>query len=407
MASISPIIRANRATANDTVPIQIRVTYKRNSCKINIGHRIKQRDWDDEKKRVKKSHDNSVRLNNLIQNFISKIDNYIIEKEASNEPVVFAEIKEKVFNKTNTAHTFKEYSLEYLEDLHKEKKYAQFGSSRAQVNKMIAFFGDYATFSALTINHIKKFKVFLKSDYNQSERSIVNHLIVLRAICNKAIRDGLMNKNDYPFGGEGVVIRIPNSIKVGLNLEEIKLLELAKIKSFTSKWNARNAFLLSFYFAGARISDVLRIKWTDIVDGRLHYKMGKNNKVGSIAVAKKAYDILEQYKKKRWSKEEFVLPELNNADLSDEKDVYRKIITATKKYNKWLKKLADEVGIEKKVTCHIARHSFGNISGDKIPVQMLQKLYRHSDITTTINYQQSFINKDTDDALALVIGDDE
>ena len=69
MASISPIIRANRATANDTVPIQIRVTYKRNSCKINIGHRIKQRDWDDEKKRVKKSHDNSVRLNNLIQNF--------------------------------------------------------------------------------------------------------------------------------------------------------------------------------------------------------------------------------------------------------------------------------------------------------------------------------------------------
>jgi len=106
-------------------------------------------------------------------------------------------------------------------------------------------------------------------------------------------------------------------------------------------------------------------------------------------------------------KEEFVLPELNNADLSDEKDVYRKIITATKKYNKWLKKLAAEVGIEKKVTCHIARHSFGNISGDKIPVQMLQKLYRHSDIKTTINYQQSFINKDTDDALALVIGDVE
>ena len=76
---------------------------------------------------------------------------------------------------------------------------------------------------------------------------------------------------------------------------------------------------------------MLRIKWIDIVDGRLHYKMGKNNKVGSIAVAKKAYDILEQYKKKRWSKEEFVLPELNNADLSDEKDVYRKIITTTKK----------------------------------------------------------------------------
>jgi len=405
MSTILPIIRLNRKK-DTTVPIQIRITHKRVTSKINIGHRINPKDWDDEKKRVKKSHDNSVRLNNLIQNFISRIDNYIIQKEASNEPVVFDEIKERVFNKTNTANTFKEYSLQYLDDLHKSKKYAQFGSSRSQINKMIEFFGDYATFSVLTINHIKKFKVFLKSNYNQSERSIVNHLIVLRAICNKSIHDGLMNKNDYPFGGEGIVIRIPNSIKVGLNLEEIKFLEIAEIKPFTTKWNARNSFLLSFYFAGARISDVLRIKWTDIVDGRLHYKMGKNNKVGSIVVAKKANDILEQYKTKRWSKEEFVLPELNNADLSDEKDVYRKIITATKKYNKWLKKLAVEVGIEKKVTCHIARHSFGNISGDKIPVQMLQKLYRHSDITTTINYQQSFINKDTDDALSLVIGSD-
>jgi len=38
---------------------------------------------------------------------------------------------------------------------------------------------------------------------------------------------------------------------------------------------------------------------------------------------------------------------------------------------------------------------------------MLQKLYRHSDITTTINYQQAFINKDTDDALEAVIGNND
>ena len=406
MATILPLVRLNRKN-NETVPIQIRVTHKRTTCKINIGHRIKTKDWDDENKKVKKSHDNSVRLNNLIQNYISKIDNYIIQKEANDEAINFREIKEKVFNKTNTSNTFKEYSLQYLDDLHKAKKYSQFGSSRSQINKMIDFFSDNATFSDLTVNQVNKFKVFLKSNHNQSERSIVNHLIVLRAICNRSIREGLMNKNDYPFGGDGVIIKIPSSLKIGLNLEEIELLEKARIKEFTTKWNARNAFLLSFYFAGARISDVLRIRWTDIIDSRLHYKMGKNNKVGSIKVTKKANDILQQYKDKRCNKEEFVLPDLNNANSLDERDVYRKIITATKRYNKWLKKLANEVGITKDVTCHIARHSFGNISADKIPIQMLQKLYRHSDITTTINYQQSFINKDTDDALEAVIGGDK
>lgn len=48
---------------------------------------------------------------------------------------------------------------------------------------------------------------------------------------------------------------------------------------------------------------------------------------------------------------------------------------------------------------HIARRTFAMISGDKIPVQMLQKLYRHSSITTTIGYQAGFIYKSADDAL--------
>ncbi len=53
---------------------------------------------------------------------------------------------------------------------------------------------------------------------------------------------------------------------------------------------------------------------------------------------------------------------------------------------------------------HIARHTFGNISGDRIPIQMLQKLYRHSSITTTIGYQGNFIHQSADDALEAVIG---
>lgn len=52
---------------------------------------------------------------------------------------------------------------------------------------------------------------------------------------------------------------------------------------------------------------------------------------------------------------------------------------------------------------HIARHTFGNLSGDRIPIQLLQKLYRHTSITTTIGYQSNFINQDTDEALNSVI----
>tara|TARA_B100000408_G_C10174518_1_gene172041 strand:- start:390 stop:593 length:204 start_codon:yes stop_codon:yes gene_type:complete len=65
--------------------------------------------------------------------------------------------------------------------------------------------------------------------------------------------------------------------------------------------------------------------------------------------------------------------------------------------------VASKLEIKKKMSMHIARHSFGNISGDKIPIQMLQKLYRHSSVTTTINYQANFIHKEADEALDSVI----
>ena len=74
-----------------------------------------------------------------------------------------------------------------------------------------------------------------------------------------------------------------------------------------------------------------------------------------------------------------------------------------KKFNDNLKSIAKKAKIDKKITMHIARHTFGNIAGDTIHPFMLQKLYRHSDLKTTLNYQANFIHKEADDALDSVV----
>jgi site-specific recombinase XerD len=131
--------------------------------------------------------------------------------------------------------------------------------------------------------------------------------------------------------------------------------------------------------------------------------MGKNSKLLSLKIPDKAKDILNYYSKDKKDNNDFVFPEMKTVNLKEAKDVYNKIKTSTKHLNSHLKKIAERAGIDKKLTMHIARHSFGNISGDKIPIQMLQKLYRHSSITTTILYQSNFMHKETDDALDRVI----
>ena len=155
-----------------------------------------------------------------------------------------------------------------------------------------------------------------------------------------------------------------------------------------SEKHTRNIWLFSFNFAGMRVSDVLRAKWSDINDNRLHYIMHKYSKLLSLKISEKILFVLKNYAGDRTHEKDFIFPELK---------------TANKKFNSHLKTICVKAKIDKKVTMHIARHSFGNIAGDSIHRLMLQKLYRHSDLKTTLNYQANFIHKDTDEALDSVL----
>ena len=184
------------------------------------------------------------------------------------------------------------------------------------------------------------------------------------------------------------------------NIDEIRILE--NIKELTNAQQyALNVWLISFYFAGIRVSDVLKLKWRDFLDDRLHYRMGKNSKLVSLKVPDKVLNILN--KLDRDINSVYIFKELEGIDEKDDKLLRTRIKTATRNFNRRLEIVAEKAGIDKKLSMHIARHSFGNISGDKIPIQMLQKLYRHSSVTTTIMYQSNFIQKDTDEALDKVI----
>ena len=59
--------------------------------------------------------------------------------------------------------------------------------------------------------------------------------------------------------------------------------------------------------------------------------------------------------------------------------------------------------INKNLTMHIPRHTFGKLAGNKIPIKTLQKLYRLSHLSTTAIYQQHFDHDEVDNALDTVV----
>ncbi len=220
-------------------------------------------------------------------------------------------------------------------------------------------------------------KIYLRST-GLSQRSVMNVFVMIRLLYKNAISKKLADLNLYTFGKDKIKIKYPQTINIGLNENEIQKIEELDLKQGTDIWHTRNVFLFSFYLAGIRISDVLRMRWNDIVGARLYYKMSKNDKADSLKLPPAVLKILNHYSKDKRTNSDYIFPELKSIPVKDSKAIYSRIKTSIKKLNDNLSRIADLAEIDKKITNHIARQGFGNIAGDKDLPQMLQKLYRHT-----------------------------
>ncbi len=401
MSSNTKIVLRKKANKEGEYPLAIRITKNRRSNYHYVGHYINDKFWDIKNCRVKNSHPNALKLNNLLLSELSIANQTLIDLQSRKKDLSANQIKNEIYSSNANANFFALAEV-YLDEMKHNNKLARLSSDKPRVKHVLEFSkSKQLTFQEIDESFLKKFILYLRKR-PMSERSIVNTLIVVRTIYNRAIKSNIVDSKLYPFGAKKIRIKFPETEKIGLTKDEVKSIELLENLKPNEK-HARNVWLFSFYFAGIRAADILKIRWSDIYDDRLHYRMNKNSKLLSLKIPDKVLPILDYYKPEKLNENDFVFPEIKKADLKNAKDVYAKTRTATKKFNKYLVEVAKKAKITKKLTMHIARHSFGHISEDKIPIKMLQKLYRHSSVTTTILYQSNFIHKDADEALDNVI----
>ena len=405
MSATIAVVLYPRANKDGQYPLALRVTKDRKSSYNFLQHSIEKKHWDKNKRRVKKGHPNSARLNALISKKLSEAEMIYLDAEREGKEGSSAHaIKDQVSSKKITK-TFFDMANSYLSNLEKEKKFNRLSADQPRVKRFRKFLGDADLhFKEITPSLLKEFKAYLIGAHGVSERTAMNYLVVIRTIFNMGINDGHTDSKYYPFGRNKVRIRFPDSMKIGLTKDEIQLLRNMNL-SDKPKWdNARNIWLTSYALAGARISDVLRLRWSDIKNGRIYYQMGKNLKTDSIKLPELALEILEIYKSYDPEQApEYIFNELNAlTNRDDQYEIHRRIKNAVKSINGYLGKIADEIGLDKKLTCHVARHSFG-LAGKDTPLPILQRLFRHGSINVTANYMKSISTDDVDDALDAVL----
>ena len=429
MGAYSILLRTTTTLKDGTHPVVIRVSFNGKNSFANIGKiRVTADDWNNELNRVVAGHKNAKFFNRLIDEKDNEAEDLFKDYEKGKDGLTPEKIVAQLCPKEKLVSVF-DYVIDYVEDYKKKEKYKLAGNIESKFKALWCYHngvkvfpvkqtskekyspksmlrkagGRPLSFTDITDEYLKKFTIYLQVERGNSKRTIFNIENYIRTMFNNAITAKTISADIYPFKEHK--ISMPESQKIGLDENEVLALEKAIVTSKTNTWlDARNVWMFSFCFGGVRAADLLLLRWDDFKNGRLYYVMGKNNKPVSIEIPDRAQKILDYYEQFKEENNGFVFPALKDADITSAADLEVKISNAIRIYNKWLKKLAKAAGITKVVSLHIARHSFGNITGDKISVQLLQFIYRHTKLTTTIGYQSHWVNNDlVDSAVKMIV----
>jgi integrase len=162
-----------------------------------------------------------------------------------------------------------------------------------------------------------------------------------------------------------------------LTLEEIKILD----KTPSDRIEVKRAFLFAC-FTGLRLSDIKRLKWTNIQDQEIVMRIQKTSEPEHLPMTKSALKYLGE----RGSDDEFIFKMVKSEDA---------IWTALQRWKV-------KAGIKKHISFHISRHSFATVGlTSGIDLYTMSKLLGHKDIKTTQIYAK-IIDQKKKDAVDLI-----
>lgn len=215
----------------------------------------------------------------------------------------------------------------------------------------------------------------------------------LRAVMNEAVAEGLIPREVYPFGRRKYEIPTSANKKKALVPAELKkIFEYSPPPGSTAE--RMHAYWMFLYLCnGINVADFARLKKTDLSGTELTFVREKTKRTKRrvepivIQLLPRAADIIRQFGADK--KDPYLFPVLSPS--MPPKVVDDAINNLTRLINKHMDRIGQELGVPDKITTYTARHSFATIlKNSGAPVALISQMLGHSSILTTQNYLASF-----------------
>lgn len=117
---------------------------------------------------------------------------------------------------------------------------------------------------------LQRFEIYMEST-GHTRTSVGIYLRALRSILNQAIEDGLMRREDYPFGRRKYRIPAPAQAKIALSPEHIKHILDYEPQS-KEEQQAKDIWVFSYLSGGMNINDICRLRRENVEIVFYHHK---------------------------------------------------------------------------------------------------------------------------------------
>ena len=399
MATIKLLLQRQKTSADGTTPIYLRLIKDRKAQFISLNLKIYDKDWDEDKQKVKKSHPNAGRLNAYLAQKVAEAEKLACEMASENKAVKTQDIKQELIGVAKTKTDIFIFAEHYYNTFQAKGKHGTFLHYKYVFSKLKTYLGNKKLYvEDLNVTFLKDYENYMRMTLENKQNTIYSSMKSIQKIMNLATEEDLIpyDKNPflkYKFSMEAVD-------KVFLTDDEIHSIENLDLNENTKLELYRDAFVFSSYVGGLRCSDICMLRWENINEGAVTIRTIKSSSTVTIKIPNKALEILEKYKPENPEPKRFIFGLLyDDTDYSNGKYRTNDTSNANMKLNAGLSSISKKCSIEKKITFHTARHTFATRALKKgMRIEYVSKLMAHSDIKTTQIYAK-IVNEELDKAM--------
>jgi len=391
-----------RAKKTGKYPVKIKVIFNREICFYQTGIDLSEDEFEvyHSRKELKKKFDDIIY-------FLTKADKIIADLGRN---FSWKEFDALYYNRNKSTTPIDRRSLS-LNIVSQIEAYA----NKLEMDGLIKSSKSYYT----TANHLKDYclikkddcllitditpdflhsleKYFLNKQKKISYSTIGIYMRNIRAIVNQAISKKIIGPEFYPFGKGKYVPPATKKAKKSLSIQEIEKIYTYAPADANEAW-ARDMWLFAYLANGMNIKDIALLKYENITDGVISFiraKTKNSSKENLITIEVQINEdlqrIIESWETKPVKQQNFIFDIMQPENQSDLQS-FRDINQAVKNINKYMRRLAMNLELERVPTTNFARHSFSTVlKRSGVPIEMISEQLGHTSITTTQIYLGSF-----------------